>query len=517
MQHYAVFLQAFNFEIKYRKSIEHANADGLSRLPIQERSNGNFDVIDIFQIENVEALPVTAKSIREGTDKDALLLKMRQALIKGKSLIPLGYNDGEFALQDGIIFRKERVVIPKNLRTRILKELHAGHFGTVKMKQLSRNFGWWPKIDKDIEDITKNCRACVTFCNNPRNKAKHSWEAASEPFERVHIDFAGPFMGHTFLVLVDAYTKWPEVYIVRNMSVQNIIEKCREIFGLPQRLVSDNGRTFIAEEFESFLKNNGIYHKRTAPYHPATNGLAERFVQTLKQAFRKLNTSDGNIKSNLQKFLFHYRLTPHSELNKSPAEAMFNRKLKSRLDLIFPKINKEIEIENTIGVRNFKEGKRVAVREYLNKNVKWRFGSVIAKLGKAHYTVKLDDGRIWKRHCDQMRKIGEQINTPINDGSNFGEADHYGPVEVTQNHVTANGRDQANIIHPNFDPISSRCYPENSETFEFEEGKAVRADVPHANTQNKVSLEQRANANKEGQPQRSRKPPDTYGSYLSPI
>ncbi|XP_029158172.1 uncharacterized protein K02A2.6-like [Nylanderia fulva] len=510
MQHYAVFLQAFNFDIKYRKSIDHCNADGFSRLPIQEKSVGKFDVIDVLQMENVETLPVTAKSIRDEINKDALLLKIRQTLIKGKSLVPLGYNDGEFALQDGIVFRKERIAIPKSLRSKVLKELHAGHFGTVKMKKLSRNFCWWPKIDKEIEEITKNCKACATFLNNPRIKVKHAWEAASEPFERVHIDFAGPFMSHTFLVLVDSYTKWPEVHIVKNMSVQNTIEKCREIFakfGLPRVLVSDNGRTFIAEEFENFLRINGIYHKRTAPYHPATNGLAERFVQTLKKSLRKLNISNGNIKTNLQKFLFQYRVTPHAELDKSPAEAMYNRKLRSRLDLMFPKTNKEIEMENIIVVRNFKEGERVAVREYLNKNVKWRFGRVLAKLGKLHYSVKLDNGKIWKRHSDQIRKIGEKISAPIDEANNLGEADHYGPVEVARDVLTPSDNEQAKTVHKNSDPASSSCYSENPNTTESEEGEAARADDTRTR-KSKISLEQNVNENNEGRPQRYRKPPD---------
>ncbi|XP_026824407.1 uncharacterized protein K02A2.6-like [Ooceraea biroi] len=257
------------------------------------------------------------------------------------------------------------------------------------MKQLSRNFCWWPQIDKDIEAITKNCTACNLFSNNPSRKIKHHWEAASQPFERIHIDFAGPFLGYIFLILVDAYTKWPEVHIVKNMSTPNTIDKCREIFtvfGLPQTLVSDNGRTFIAEEFSDFLKNNGIRHRRTAPYHPATNGLAERFVQTMKQSLRKLNTTNSNIKANLQKFLFHYRLMPHPELNKSPAEAMFGRKLRSRLDLMFPETNKSNNIENQLDkVRKFERGERVAAREYLDKNVKWRFGNVVSKLGTKRY------------------------------------------------------------------------------------------------------------------------------------
>ncbi|RLU17738.1 hypothetical protein DMN91_009975 [Ooceraea biroi] len=82
MQHYAIFLQAFNFDIKYHRSQEHGNADGFSRLPIQEKSVGNYDTIDVFQIENLEVLPVTAKSIREDTNKDRVLIKIRQALEK---------------------------------------------------------------------------------------------------------------------------------------------------------------------------------------------------------------------------------------------------------------------------------------------------------------------------------------------------------------------------------------------------------------------------------------------------
>jgi len=168
---------------------------------MQERNgnNYNYDIIDIFQIENVEVLPVTAKCIKNETNRDASLSKIQRALRKGKSLVPLEYNDGEFALQDGIIFKREKVMIPEALKERVLKELH-GHFGTVRMKQLSRTFCWWPKIDKEIEEITKDCRTCVMFSNNPSCKVKHHWETASGPFERVHIDFAGPFMGHTFLV-----------------------------------------------------------------------------------------------------------------------------------------------------------------------------------------------------------------------------------------------------------------------------------------------------------------------------
>lgn len=118
-----------------------------------------------------------------------------------------------------------------------------------------------------------------------------------------------------------------------------------------------------------------------APYHPATNGLAERFVQTLKQPLRKMNAAKDNIKINLQKFLFHYRITPIPELKQSSANIMFGRKLRSRLDPILPKelSIKEEAMKFNSEAGNFLEGDKVAAREYLNKNVKWRCGIVLKK------------------------------------------------------------------------------------------------------------------------------------------
>lgn len=236
-------------------------------------------------METVESLPVKAKEIRMETLKDGELIKIIEALQNGISLKHLGLQNHEFALNESILFRKDRVVIPSTLRNKILRELHSGHMGIVKMKALSRNYVWWKGVDKDIESTVGSCRECNRFQKNPKQISFHQWEPTEEPFERVHMDFASPFEGHNFLICVDAHTKWPEVYVVKNITAESTIEKCREIFsrfGIPRMLVTDNGRTFISREFQDFLTTNGIVHKRSAPYHPATNGLAERFVQTLK-------------------------------------------------------------------------------------------------------------------------------------------------------------------------------------------------------------------------------------------
>ena len=120
----------------------------------------------------------------------------------------------------------------------------------------------------------------------------HPWEWPSRPWARVHIDHAGPFQGKLFLLLVDAHSKWMEVHIVPSTSAEATIAKLRNIFatfGLPEQLVSDNGSSFTSTEFQKFLMEKGVKQILTSPYHPSSNGLAERAVQTFKNAVKKLD------------------------------------------------------------------------------------------------------------------------------------------------------------------------------------------------------------------------------------
>ena len=127
-------------------------------------------------------------------------------------------------------------------------------------------------------------------------------------------------MGRMFLILVDAHSKWMEVKPVSSATSAVTIEQLRSIFathGLPEMLVSDNGSVFTSEEFKDFTKNNGIRHVTSAPYHPASNGLAERTVQTFKESMKKF--SESLISTRVSRFLFAYRNTPHTTTGSSPA------------------------------------------------------------------------------------------------------------------------------------------------------------------------------------------------------
>ena len=142
------------------------------------------------------------------------------------------------------------------------------------MKALSRSYFWWPKMDQEIEELTKNCLTCATNQGNPAAAPSHPWEIPTEPWMRIHMDFAGPFLGKMFLIVVDAYSKWLEVSVMNESTSTSTVSKLRQMFsthGLPQVSVSDNGPAFVGEEFKTFLKKNGIKHMCTVPYitqHP---------------------------------------------------------------------------------------------------------------------------------------------------------------------------------------------------------------------------------------------------------
>ena len=106
------------------------------------------------------------------------------------------------------------------------------------------------------------------------------------------------------------------------------IEKLREMFathGLPATLVSDNGSNFTSSEFKEFMKKNGIKHIKVPPYHPASNGLAERAVRIFKEGYEKME--DGSVQTKLSRFLLSYRTTPHSTTGVPPAELLMKRRL----------------------------------------------------------------------------------------------------------------------------------------------------------------------------------------------
>ena len=140
-----------------------------------------------------------------------------------------------------------------------------------------------------------------------------------------------------FLLIIDAHSRWLEVHstsAATSAATISLMRKSFASFGLPEVVVSVNASNFTSAEFETFLKKNGVRDVKTPPYHPASNGIVERAVQTFKAGMKKLQ--EGSIETKVCQFLFKYRLTPHTSTGVSPAELMFGRRLCSPLDNFRP-------------------------------------------------------------------------------------------------------------------------------------------------------------------------------------
>ena len=156
---------------------------------------------------------------------------------------------------------------------------------------------------------------------------------------------------------------------------------------------------------------NNCIHTRTSPYHPATNGLAERSVQLLKQALPASQTEAKSLHHRIASFLIHYRNTRHSTTEVSTAQLLMKRDLRSFLYLMRPDVqesvfkNQRAQMNSRVAAveRGFVVGDPVMVRDYRPKHPRWQPAVVHAQEGPKSYQVTLPGGGVpWRRHSDQM-------------------------------------------------------------------------------------------------------------------
>lgn len=194
------------------------------------------------------------------------------------------------------------------------------------MKSLARFSVWWPKMDSEIEKVVDMCQPCQSNRSKEPKTPLNLWNILDKPWEcLLHIDFAGPFEGYSWFIVIDAYSHWLEIVKMKSTTLDKVVKALRSLFaqyGVPKMIVSDNGPQFILEEYEKFCKGNGVTVVHSAPRHSHTNGMAERVIQTFKKCY--LATKEKILESEhcLQQVLFTYRLIPHASTNRTTSELL---------------------------------------------------------------------------------------------------------------------------------------------------------------------------------------------------
>ncbi|XP_040164697.1 uncharacterized protein K02A2.6-like [Anopheles arabiensis] len=379
------------------------NADILSRLMDRHEKPEEDYVIASIQLEDdinhlvtsaTQALPLNFKDLERGTQADPLLRKVFQFVQNGW---PKGEEKTEdlkqfFARREALstvgkcLLFGERVVVPANLRNRVLKLLHKGHPGVCRMKALARGYVYWPKLDSEIENAVKTCQSCASAAKSPEHCTPVDWPKTTGPWQRIHVDYAGPMEGEYYFLVVDSYSKWPEIIPTRQTTAQATVQMLRGLcarFGIPETVVSDNGTQFTSSEFRDFCMENGIHHVRTAPYHPQSNGQAERN-------------------------------TPNRILDqKSPGEMMLNRKVRTSLEMLRPSFRDirpaDPVVADEATRRSFSINDRVYAKRYHRNGWEWVSGVVDKRVGNVMYMVKID-GKTLRYHVNQLRMRNAETN-----------------------------------------------------------------------------------------------------------
>jgi transposase InsO family protein len=291
------------------------------------------------------------------------------------------------------------VLVPPALRLRALRHVHAAHMGMVRTKALSRVLFWWPGVSADIEKMVATCPACqATRARSPRLPTT-PWPSPGAPWSRLHIDFAGPFMGKHFLVVVDAHSGWADAYEVRGPTTEETmrcLNVCFRFNGLPYSLVSDNGSAFIARKFRDFCAQRGIKQLFTAPRHPSSNGRAERYVRTLKEILRRL-PAGVDFQEKLDIALESLRSTPGKD-GLSPAQRLMGRAVRTAVSLVIP----APEVQTAKLDHAFSPGDTVWYQRHGDTH--WRPATVQATQGARMLRVSEDGTSEAVRHVDQLRR-----------------------------------------------------------------------------------------------------------------
>ena len=302
-------------------------------------------------------------------------------------------------------------MVPPKKCEQIMAELHDTHPGITLMKAVARSLVWWPGLETDLEQMVKSCESCQESRNALPKTVLHPWEYPKSSWSRVLVDYARPLFGRMYLIVVDVFSKWVEIAVTHTATSEATIEGQRHMFTthcVPDTLLSDNGSWFTSEQFANFCNRNSITYITSAPFNPASNGLAERAVQTFKAKLKQMKS--GSLTTQITRILLRKHTTPHSTTGLPLCQLLMGRMINTPLGAVFPSVHAKVQskqeamkkaFDQKASPRYFELGDNVYSRNY-GQGAKHLPGKEVDKQGSVTYGVLLRDQRYVTRHAKQL-------------------------------------------------------------------------------------------------------------------
>ncbi|KAK3102478.1 hypothetical protein FSP39_011646 [Pinctada imbricata] len=320
----------------------------------------NF-IVYFFTILTIN-LDVSVQDIKTAQSHDETLVICRKNAESEKKLLSGTNNISWFYYENGLLFRKfqspkindnklfNQLVVPKQYRQTVMKLAHdcilSGHLGTKKTTDRVLSSFYWPGIQSDISRYCKSCDVCQRTL--PKGRVQRvplvPMPLIDTPFERVAVDLVGPIAPITdrgnryILTLVDYSTRYPEAVALKSIETERVAEALVDMFtrvGIPKEILSDMGTQFTSSLMKEIGRLLSIKQLNTTPYHPACNGLVEKFNGTLKQMLRRMSAErPKDWDRYLPALLFAYREAPQESLGFSPFELLYGRTVRGPMSVL---------------------------------------------------------------------------------------------------------------------------------------------------------------------------------------
>ncbi len=422
----------YDIEIVYLKGTEMHIADLLSRSHLSTTEGGE----DFERINMVQFLPVRQErleKIRIAVKSDPIMIKLSDVIQAGwpeekkdlpVELVPYFHSREEYVVQDGLIFKGERVVIPSILRPEIRKALHSSHLGIESCLRRARECVYWPGMNSDLKEYIQQCEICNSQPKAQQDEPLMSHETPDRPWEKVGVDLMD-VKGTAYLVTVDYFSNFWEVDRLNTTTAAVVIKKLKSHFaryGSPAVLISDNGPQFSCEEFHKFACEWDFEHRTSSPGHAQSNGMAESAVKSAKQMIIKCQQSHQDINM----AILDHRNTPSQDMGSSPAQRMLGRRTRTLLPTTAKLLKPEgVNTDVTKKLKRLKcsrsewyhdkhaktlepleEGDCVRMKPMVLGKKTWDKGVITKRLDERSYEVETDSGTL-RRNRVYLRKTSE--------------------------------------------------------------------------------------------------------------
>lgn len=450
LQRLLLNLKMYDFKVVYKPGSQLYIADTLSRASQEDNFEINETEIEA-QVNLVEYMSISNslfKKIQEITNIDQELKELRKLVKDGwpnskkevnEIVKPYFKHRHEIVEIKNVLFRNQRIIVPKELRAEILKRLHYNHLGIIKTQLKAVELVYWPNINKEVMDVVKNCPTCLTFQNANSKEKMTNREIPNRPWQIVAADLFH-FNGKEYLLIVDLFSKYPEICdLNNNTTAEIVINKFKENFsrhGKPDLIYTDNGPQFVNFKFIRFLNEWEIDHRTSSPRYPQSNGFIERQVQIIKNLMKKAHFDNKDF----YLALLEYRNSPLNHNLPSPSHLLFGRVIKGYIPTSQSKLTPHYntkEYRNTMRMEKertkeaynnkTKDLKELNINDkvivQLEKGEKWKPG-VIVKIAEQHpksYIVKLNENdKCYLRNRRFLRKYDvDKFDKQFNDVLDF--------------------------------------------------------------------------------------------------